>query len=97
MECAAIHDILLSFEAIDSELNRIGKTYLKRIVSMLTRLIQIKDSVTERSIEYEYEYDHEYEYEKRYDQTIPQFAIPRFPKPKESIAHRFGSTPTRTQ
>jgi four helix bundle protein len=105
LECAAIHDILLSFEAIDSELNRIGKTYLKRIVSMLTRLIQIKDSVTEGSIEYEYEheheheheYEHEYEHEKRYDQTIPQFAIPKFPKPKESIAHRFGFTPTRTQ
>ncbi|XZE21163.1 four helix bundle protein [Pirellulaceae bacterium SH449] len=66
LECAAIHDILLSFEAIDPELNRVGKTNLKRIVSMLTRLIQRTDSVLEGSIEYEYEYrDAEYEYEYR--------------------------------
>jgi hypothetical protein len=67
LECAAIHDILISFEAIDSELNRIGKTNLKRIVSMLTRLIQRSDSVSEESIEYEYEYrDAEYEYDKKH-------------------------------
>jgi len=53
--------------------------------------------VYQRSGEHEYEHEYEYEHEKRYDQTIPRFAIPRFPKPKESIAHRFGSTPTRTQ
>jgi four helix bundle protein len=59
LECAAIHDILVSFEAIDRELNQIGKTNLKRIVSMLTRLIQRTDSVSEGSIEYEYENTHE--------------------------------------
>jgi hypothetical protein len=70
LECAAIHDILISFEAIDSELNRIGKTNLKRIVSMLTRLIQRTDTVSEGSIEYEYrdaEYEYEYEYEKKHE------------------------------
>jgi four helix bundle protein len=67
LECAAIHDILISFAAIDSELNRVGKTELKRIVSMLNRLIQRSDSVSEESIEYEYEYrDAEYEYEKKH-------------------------------
>ena len=71
LECAAIHDILVSFEAIDLELNRVGKTNLKRIVSMLTRLIQRTDSVSEGSIEYEYEYrDAEYEYEKTHEQSI---------------------------
>lgn len=40
-------------EAIDSELNRVGKTNRKRIVSMLTQLIQRTDSVSEGSIEYE--------------------------------------------
>ena len=50
-------------EAIDLELNRVGKTNLKRIVSMLTRLIQRTDSVSEGSIEYEYR-DAEYEYGK---------------------------------
>ena len=66
LECAAIHDILSAFEAIDSELNRDGKTNLKRIVSMLTRLIQRTDSVSEDWIEYEYEY----EYEKTHEQSI---------------------------
>ena len=47
LECAAIHDILKSFDVIDPELNRIGKCSLKRIVSMLTRLIQRSDSVSE--------------------------------------------------
>jgi hypothetical protein len=66
LECAAIHDILVSFEAIDLEVNRVGKINLKRIVSMLTRLIQRTDSVSEGSIEYDYEYrDAEYEYEER--------------------------------
>jgi four helix bundle protein len=51
LECAAIHDILISFEEIDSELNRVGKTNLKRIVSMLTRLIQRTDSVSEGTID----------------------------------------------
>jgi four helix bundle protein len=37
LECAANHDILLSFKAIDSERHRVGKTNLERIVSMLTR------------------------------------------------------------
>ena len=72
LECAAIHDILLSFEAIDSESNRIGKTNLKRIVSMLTRLIQRTENVSEQPIEYEYEYrDTEYEYEKKLEQKTP--------------------------
>ncbi len=70
LECAAIHDVLLSFEAIDSELNLVGKSDLKRIVSMLTRLIQRTATVSEGSIEYEYEYrDAEYEYEKTHKQS----------------------------
>jgi four helix bundle protein len=64
LECAAIHDILHSFEAIDSELNRTAKNNLKRIVSMLTRLIQRAESVTEELDEYEYR-DAEYEYEEK--------------------------------
>ena len=67
LECAAIHDILTSFEAIDAELNRVGKTNLKRIASMLTRLIQRTTGVSEDQIEYEYEYrDAEYEDEYEY-------------------------------
>ncbi len=68
LECAAIHDRLMSFEAIDYELNQIGKTNLKRIVSMLTRLIQRNESVAEGMIEYEYR-DAEYECESKSDQN----------------------------
>ena len=44
----------------------VGKTNLKRIESMLTRLIQRSPTVSDGSIEYEREYrDAEYEYEER--------------------------------
>jgi four helix bundle protein len=66
LECAAIHDVLNSFKAIDSEVNRTGKANLKRIVSMLTRLIQRAGSVSEQAVEYEYR-DAEYEYEKKHE------------------------------
>ena len=80
LECAAIHDILSAFEAIDSELNRDGKTNLKRIVSMLTRLIQRTDSVSEDWIEYEYEYEYEYrDAEYEYEKTHEQSGAPKPP------------------
>ena len=62
LECAAIHDMLLMFAAADEEWNRQGKSQLRRIVSMLTRLIQRTDRDAQDPIEYEYrraEYDHE--------------------------------------
>ena len=62
LECAAIHDILTAFAAIDEESNSQGKSPWRRIVSMLTRLIQRSDRVAQDPIEYEYEYrDAEYE------------------------------------
>jgi four helix bundle protein len=66
LECAAIHDILNAVSAVDAESNRRGKSELKRIVSMLSRLIQRTDRVAEGEIEYEYEYrEAEYEYEAK--------------------------------
>ena len=65
LECASIHDVLRVCDAIDGELNIRGKSELKRIVSMLTRLIQRSQSVAEDAFEYEYEYrGAEYEYEE---------------------------------
>ncbi|TVQ02849.1 MAG: hypothetical protein EA381_02490 [Planctomycetaceae bacterium] len=67
MEFAAIHDVLRVCDALDADCDRQGKSDLKRIVSMLTRLIQRTDAVCEAGIEYkdddaEYEYrDAEYE------------------------------------
>ena len=64
LECAAIHDVLRVCDAIDADSNCRGKTDLKRIVSMLTRLIQRTGVAAENQIEYEYEYrEAEYEYE----------------------------------
>ena len=66
LECASIHDVLHVCDAIDDESSHHGKSELKRIVSMLTRLIQRSQSVAEDAIEYEYEYrDAEYEYEEQ--------------------------------
>src|SRR6056297_4213624 len=45
LECASIHDVLRVRDAIDGESNSHGKSELKRIVSMLTRLIQRSQSV----------------------------------------------------
>jgi four helix bundle protein len=64
LECASIHDVLRVCDAIDADSNQLGKSNLKRIVSMLTRLIQRTQAVSEERIEYEYEYrDAEYEYD----------------------------------
>ncbi len=65
LECASIHDVLAVCEAIDVKSNRRGNSDLKRIVSMLIRLIQQTETVSEGSVEYVYEYrDAEYEYEQ---------------------------------
>ena len=65
LECASIHDVLRVCDAIDDKSNQQGKSELKRIVSMLTRLIQRTQVVAEDAFEYEYEYrDAEYEYEE---------------------------------
>ena len=51
-------------DAIDVDADGSGKSTLRRIVSMLTRLIQRTQAASQASIEYEYEYrDAEYEYE----------------------------------
>ncbi len=62
LECASIHDGLGVCDAIDDESNRHGKSELKRIVSMLTRLIQRTQTVAE-NVFYEYR-GAEYEYEE---------------------------------
>ena len=51
---SSIHDVLADCDATDVESNRHGKSDLKRVVSMLTRLIQRTESVSEGSAEYEY-------------------------------------------
>ena len=54
LECASIHDVLRVCDAITDDANQLGKSKLKRIVSMLTRLIQRTTGVSEDQTEYEY-------------------------------------------
>ena len=68
LECAAIQDVLAATDGIEDKDHGTLKATLKRIVSMLTRLIARSESVREPSAVYgaddEYEYrDAEYEYE----------------------------------
>lgn len=53
LECAAIQDLLVIAEAIDESNHVEGKVELKRIVEMLTRLIQKSESVREEPDEYD--------------------------------------------
>ena len=73
LECASIQDVLTATNGLlNDEQHRDLKQMLKRIVSMLTRLIARADVVSESSTDYdaaavEYEYrdaEYEYEYEK---------------------------------
>ncbi len=78
LECASIQDVLAATDGIDNESHSELKRILRRIVSMLTRLIGRADVVSETSEEYnaadEYEYrDAEYEYEHE-EQPEPRIA-----------------------
>ncbi len=53
LECAAIHDVLAACNAIDDEINLTGKSNLRRIVSILTRLIQRSENIYEEMEAYE--------------------------------------------
>ena len=51
-------DLLNACEVLEPESNRLGKSQLKRVVSMLARLIQRTDRIADGPIEYEYEYEY---------------------------------------
>ena len=60
LECAAVHDMLMAFPAVDGESCGRGKSQLRRIASgSLTRWIQRTDRVTDAAIESECEYEQE--------------------------------------
>ncbi len=62
LECASIQDVLTVCEGIDAESHRDGKQQLKRIVSMLTKLIARPENVGEPATQYQAGVDYEYEY-----------------------------------
>ncbi|MFG0261255.1 MAG: four helix bundle protein, partial [Novipirellula sp. JB048] len=76
LECAAIGNVLTATGGLDDELHCKLKRVLRRIVSMLTKLIGRADVVSESSEHYnaagEYEYrDAEYKYEHEEDKPEP--------------------------
>ena len=79
LECASIQDVLAATDGLGDKQHGELKRTLKRIVSMLTRLIARADAISESSAEYnaadEYEYrDAEYEYEHEEEQPEPRIA-----------------------
>ena len=65
LECASVQDVLLACNGIDTTTHHAGKRQLKRIVSMLTKLLARSDRVTETSAPYHVPVEYEYEYEYR--------------------------------
>ena len=59
-ECAAIQDVLSATEGLDDEYHCELKRSLKRIISMLTRLIARSDVVAETGTEYNARVEYEY-------------------------------------
>ena len=68
LECAAVHDILLVCKAIDPDENLTGKSQLRRMVAMLTRLVARNESVSETPSNYQTAFEHEQEQEQEHEQ-----------------------------
>jgi four helix bundle protein len=62
LECAAIQDVLMASDVLDRDSNREMKVKLKRVVSMLTRMVMKADVVSERLTEYHARVDYEHEH-----------------------------------
>jgi four helix bundle protein len=69
LECAAIHDILSVCNAIAEDENRLGKSRLRGIVAMLTKLVARNESVSETTSIYRAAFEHEHEHEKMPEQS----------------------------
>ena len=62
LECAAIQDVLTATGGLDADIGRELKLKLKRIVSMLTRMVMKTDSVSESSARYDADVDYEHRF-----------------------------------
>ena len=61
-ECAAVQDVLVSTGCLDAASSLYMKQKLKRIVSMLTRMVMKVNVVTESQAEYNAIHDYDYEH-----------------------------------
>jgi len=64
-ECAAIQDVLIASNGLDVATSCEMKLKLKRIVSMLTRMVMKTDGVAESPAGYDAHVDYEHEHEHR--------------------------------
>lgn len=73
LECAAIHDVLSVCLAITPDENLIGKSKLRRIVAMLTKLVARNESVSETAETYQegFEQEQEQEHEVARQRSVP--------------------------
>ena len=71
-ECAAIHDILSVCNAIVEDENRTGKSQLRRIVAMLTKLAARNESVSESPSVYLAAFEHEHRRAEHEHDIIPE-------------------------
>ena len=65
-ECAAIQDVLIASGGLSAVSNGEMKQKLKRIVSMLTRMVMMADTAAETPAAYNEELDHDHEHEYRF-------------------------------
>ena len=72
LECAAIHDILTVCQAIEPEDNLTGKSQLRRIVAMLTKLVARNTSVSEARSVYFTSLEHEHRYAEHEQERKPE-------------------------
>jgi four helix bundle protein len=77
LECAAIHDVVVASGGTDEDVAGSGKAQLRRIVAMLTKMIQRADHVAEVGSAYdlrtetvEHEYEQEYEYDEARNDSV---------------------------
>ena len=72
LECAAIHDVLTVCPAIDVDDNLTGKSQLRRIVAMLTRLVARNESVSETPSLYQRAFEHRFAEHEHEHEEMPE-------------------------
>ena len=92
LECAAIHDILTVCHAINRDDNLAGKSQMRRVVAMLTKLVARNISVSETPTVYQTAFEHEHrraEHEHEHEKCQNKAMQVRI-----SVAHSLINSPT---
>ncbi len=91
-ECAAIQDVLTASAGLNDDSNREMKATLKRIVSMLTRLVMKADTVSETLAEYDMpvDYEHEHRFAEHEHETEARTNKPLTSRPMDGECKGLG-------